>query len=128
MTCRTLFVKQPWAWLIVHGHKPIENRSRRTHVRGPLLIGASAAMTRADYEACAIFCSGLPVELPFPSFDELRPQLGGIVGKVNLIDCVASHDSPWFVGPFGWVLSDAKPLPFQKCKGHQGFFFSQSTL
>jgi hypothetical protein len=28
-------VHQPWAWLIVNGVKDIENRSRRTHYRGP---------------------------------------------------------------------------------------------
>ncbi len=35
-----LSVHQPWAWLIVAGFKHIENRSRRTHYRGPVLIHA----------------------------------------------------------------------------------------
>ena len=38
---KALSVRQPWAWLIVNGWKPIENRSRRTNVRGRILIHAS---------------------------------------------------------------------------------------
>jgi hypothetical protein len=38
-----LSVRQPWAWLIVRGTKDIENRSHRTHHRGPLLIQARSS-------------------------------------------------------------------------------------
>jgi len=36
----SLSIRQPWAWLIVQGHKPIENRTWPTTYRGPLLIHA----------------------------------------------------------------------------------------
>lgn len=36
-------MKQPWAWAIAAGHKLVENRSRGTSWRGPLLIHAGAA-------------------------------------------------------------------------------------
>lgn len=36
-----LTVRQPWAWLLVNGHKDIENRSWPTKYRGPLLIHAA---------------------------------------------------------------------------------------
>lgn len=32
---------------------------------------------------------------------------GGIIGMVDL-------DSPWFVGPYGFVLANPRPLPFFK--------------
>ena len=32
---KILSVRQPWAWLIVAGHKDIENRKWRTSYRGP---------------------------------------------------------------------------------------------
>ena len=47
---------------------------------------------------------------------------GGIIGSVNLADCVYQSDSPWFQGPYGFVLSDPKPLPFIPFKGQLGFF------
>jgi hypothetical protein len=37
-----LTIRNPWAWAIVHGGKPVENRGWRTAYRGPLLIHAGA--------------------------------------------------------------------------------------
>ena len=39
---KVIVIRQPWAWLIVHGFKDIENRSWSTQYRGRLLIQASA--------------------------------------------------------------------------------------
>jgi hypothetical protein len=50
---------------------------------------------------------------------ELR---GGIVGQVNVVDCVTKSNSLWFGGPFGFVLANPKPLPFRACKGQLGLF------
>lgn len=47
---------------------------------------------------------------------------GGIVGVATIIDCVTSSDSKWFMGKYGFVLADAKPLPFVPCKGQLNFF------
>ena len=119
-----LSVRQPWAWLIVQGYKDVENREWRTGVRGPVLIHSGKTMTRADYDACVIFCSGLLCEIgdPFPLFESLRCQLGGIVGETNIRDCVTHHQSQWFCGPYGFVLSDSRPLAFEPLKGALGFF------
>ena len=38
---KAIVVYPVWAWAIVHGHKPVENRSWHTQHRGPLLIQAS---------------------------------------------------------------------------------------
>ena len=128
-----LSIRQPWAWLIINAGKNIENRSWPTKFRGRVLIHAGKTMTRADYEAAVIFCSGIawddwdfPKDFAFPTFDSLKSQLGGIVGEVEIVGCVNGNDeasrSPWFCGEWGFMLRNAKPLPFRVCKGALGFF------
>ena len=107
---RTLSIRQPWAWLIVRGFKPIENRLRASHFRGPLLIHASLKMTQDDYEACRIFVDGFAT-IELPKLVDL-PR-GGIIGQVTMTDCVTASTSPWFCGGFGYVFTDARPLPFR---------------
>jgi len=118
-----LSVRQPWAHLIIHAGKNIENRNWWTKFRGRVLIHASMRMSYDEYDAAVIFCSGLDLEIAdFPKFETLKSQRGGIVGEAELVDCVKQSDSPWFVGEYGFVLRNAKPLPFQPCKGKLGFF------
>lgn len=47
---------------------------------------------------------------------------GGIVGVVEIADCVEKHQSKWFGGPFGWVLKNARRLPVKPCAGKLKFF------
>lgn len=117
---KAISIRQPWAWLIVNGHKDIENRSWRTHYRGQVLIHAAQGMTRKDYrEICSTVVDAiLPIDIP--DYEEL--QRGGIVGVATITDCVDKSDSPWFVGAKGFVLADAKPLPFVPMKGKLSFF------
>lgn len=121
---RGISIRQPWAWLITHGHKPVENRTWETFYRGSILIHAGKIMTRADYEAACIFIE---------SDDRIRhvidlmpkPQdleRGGIVGQCELVGCVRSHPSPFFVGPFGFVMDNPRPLPFVARGGMLGIF------
>jgi hypothetical protein len=49
-------------------------------------------------------------------------RFGGIIGQVDIVDCVDKSASPWFVGPFGFVLRNPRILPFRPCKGALGFF------
>lgn len=121
---KALSIRQPWAWLIVNGHKPVENRTWETLYRGPLMIHAGLQMTRADHEACLIFMAGEPLMAriisQMPRFEDF-PR-GGIVGQAELVACLRDHESPFFVGPFGFVLQDARPLSFLPCKGALGIF------
>jgi C4-dicarboxylate-specific signal transduction histidine kinase len=50
---------------------------------------------------------------------------GGIVGVVVIKVCMKRHCSKWFHGPFGWVLADARRLPFKRCKGRLKFFHAR---
>jgi len=114
-----LSIRQPWAWLIVNRWKNIENREWPTRFRGRFLVHASKGMTRAEYDACRLFMSGFTT-LDLPPMGAL--ERGGIVGEAVLLDCVRRHDSDWFCGPWGFVLAEARPLPFEALKGALGFF------
>jgi hypothetical protein len=116
-------VRQPWAWAIVHLGKDIENRSWPTRLRGPVLIHASKGMTRGEYDDALEtfeFARDHAALLVYPPAAEL--ERGGIVGQAEIVDCVGRHNSRWFFGPFGFVLRNARPLPFRPCKGNLGFF------
>lgn len=134
---KALSIRQPWAWLITRPDitdpmarklaassgmiKDIENRDWSTKFRGRFLIHASAGMTRAEYDQTKLFvqtCVHACLELP--RFNEL--QRGGIVGEAELVDVVDDSCSWWFFGAYGFVLRDAKPLPFRPCRGMLKFF------
>lgn len=118
---KALSIRQPWAWLIIHGGKDIENRSRRTHLRGRIYVHASQGMTRDEYTIGELMAEENGVKLP--AFDDL--QRGGIIGTVEIVDCVDDHQSPWYFGPFGYVVANPEPLPFQPCRGHLSYFEPQ---
>lgn len=120
---KALSIRQPWAWLILHGGKDIENRTWFTTFTGTVLIHASKGMTPDDYEAATVFCNGLDMEIKrFPSFNSPQLRFGGIVGSVEILRCAQSHLSPWFTGPYGLVLKNPQVLPFRACRGALKFF------
>jgi hypothetical protein len=57
-----------------------------------------------------------------PWTGDVDPGYGGIVGEAEIVDCVTSHPSEFFFGPFGFVIRNARPLPFRPCRGMLGFF------
>lgn len=118
---KALSIMQPWAGLIVHGVKDIENRSWPTRFRGPVLIHAGKKL---DGDADDAVAAGLhPVlwnDLELP--EGIVYPRGGIVGVAEIVDCVSASTSPWFVGNFGFVIRNARPLPFMPCRGALGFF------
>jgi hypothetical protein len=117
-------VRQPWAWLIINAGKDIENRDWSTKRRGRVLIHASKSMTRDEYEWAKDFCNIIRTrhafQCHFPNAKSL--EHGGIIGSVEIVDCVTNSDSPWFQGRYGFVLRDPQPLPFYPCRGQLGFF------
>lgn len=116
---KTLSIRQPWAWLIVNGHKDIENRSWYCRYRGKLLIHAAKSLV--DYDDAAIsFISGINKNIIIP--DRKTIEVGGIVGSVVMVDCVRGSKSPWFVGEYGFVLKKPEAVPFLPCKGALGLF------
>jgi hypothetical protein len=145
-----LSIRQPWASLIILAGKDIENRSWPAYRRGPILIHAAKGMTWDDYlgglsfayridpklvEALGVLTVSASmgfivdeskqhitrIDLAYGLRDCPLPR-GGIIGSVNLVDCVRQSTSPWFVGPNGFVMRDPRPLPFVPFKGERGFF------
>lgn len=134
---KALSIRQPWAWLITRPDitdpiarkmaaaagmmKGIENRDWSTKFRGRFLIHASAGMSRVEYDQAKLFvqtCVHAGLELP--PFEQL--ERGGIVGEAELVDVVEDSCSWWFFGHYGFVLRDAKALPFRPCRGMLKFF------
>lgn len=122
-TLLALSIMQPWAWLIVNGQKSIENRSWRCHKRGPVLIHAGKKVDTDTAIDLALGCHPVNgTDLAFDAPDGMIYDAGGIVGIAEIVGCIDASDDPWFVGPFGIVLRNARPLRFQPCKGALGFF------
>lgn len=119
-----LSIRQPWAMCILNG-KNVENREWRTHFRGRFLIHAGKTMTAPEVEAWRIFVEGFIPDADREWMYRVKTRdikRGGIVGIADLVDCVTEHTSPWFTGPFGFVLENVRPLPFVPCRGALGFF------
>jgi len=111
---KVLTVAQPWAHLMAHGIKKIENRSWTTKYRGPLAIHASLTYYDEDFEYVEREMGlTLPSNLPG----------GAIIGICQLADVVRKSDDPLFTGPYGWVLTHARPLaePIE-CSGKLGLW------
>lgn len=110
-------VRQPWAWLIVNGFKDIENRSWTTRYRGTVLI--HAGQSRADFTTEVLDAIHARFGIVVP--DAL--DIGGIVGAVDIVDCVKTHPSKWHKrGCDGWILARPRRLAFRPCKGALSFF------
>src|SRR5260370_26794605 len=108
---KALSVCQPWAWAILHGGKTVENRSRPTRHRGPLVIHASRSRRYVgrDY---SVLLPGLP------RWDQL--EFGTLVGLVEVVDCVP--------GPWCWMMDNPRPCRPVAYKGHISFFNVPWTL
>ena len=101
---KALSIRQPFAHNIIHDGKDVENRTWRTHYRGPVLIHAGVSKAELDRDEYGKY------------------EFGGIIGMAEIVDCVQSMDSKWFYGPWGFVLSNPRPLPLIPCKGALSFF------
>ena len=113
-----LSVKQPLAWAIISGLKDIENRKWSTEFRGQLWIHASKAPDDEEDEYIDKMCRRAAEKGGDPA--GIRAQyereraLGKVLGSVELVKVVTESDSPespWFGGPYGFVLRKPVPLP-----------------
>ena len=126
---KALSVRQPHAWLIVNGPKDIENRNWKTAFRGRVYIHAGLRQDYSAYEGDPVYRDLNPLIRGFISLEDSfnwsnEPlHLGAIIGEVDIVDCVTKSDSPWFEGPYGFVLANPvayeNPIPY---KGQLGLF------
>lgn len=128
---KALSLTQPWAWLVVHGGKDVENRVWNTKLRGAFMIHAAKGMRRSDYDDAIRFARdaggiGLASRVPWPE----KLERGGIVGAANLYTVIhpllpmqMERRLPWHMPEqYGFVLGDVRPLPFLPCKGALSFW------
>jgi hypothetical protein len=124
---KALSLTQPWAWLVVHRDKRIENRRWNTPLRGTFLIHAAKGMTKRDYYDAR----DAVIELGYPSLVYEIPgyavlERGGIVGQADLVGVLEPTDAPtvpWHMaGQYGFELANVRPLAFRPCKGALGFW------
>jgi hypothetical protein len=123
-TLPCISIRQPWAWMIVNSWKDIENREWPTRFRGRILVHAAKGMTHSEWESAWSFAHGsgaspAAIEAGI-TFDTI--ERGGIVGSVDLVDCVEKSESRWFVGRYGFVLARQRARPFVPYRGQLGIF------
>lgn len=118
---KALSIKQPWAWAIIHGGKDIENRLWKSDFRGRFLVHASKSFDMEGYQFMQENQRRLGIER-LPQLSDKAFPMGGIIGSVEMIACCSYHGSPWFFGPYGFRLTDPKPMEFRPCRGMLGFF------
>jgi hypothetical protein len=152
---KTLSLRQPWLWAILHAGKRIENRvmvvrgERRPptwhRYRGPILLHAAKGCTRKEFhQACTWMERRGGVETMHPMILEDLPR-GGIVGLARIVDVVPpcagsggrcqckaalSFGLSWHMpDQYGFVLTDVEPLPFTPCTGMLGLWdFDEKLL
>lgn len=101
-----LSIRQPWADRILLLGKDIENRTWRLPEKW---LG----------QRVCVHAGKKPDEDAYSNPD----RLGTILGEITIVDCVTTHPSLWFYGPYGFVLEDPEPyrVPIP-CRGSLGFF------
>ena len=118
-----LSIRQPWAWAIAFGLKDIENRTTFAVNKGDMkpkdiCVHAAKGMTQDEYDSTRRFMAELGIECPRPD-DLVR---GAIIGTCTVVDVVKKHDSPWFFGPRGLVLTNQKTISPIASSGALGYF------
>lgn len=123
---KALSIKQPWASLIAHGIKDIENRTWKTNFRGRIYIHASAKQA-GSYDELLNDIQKNDLKVMYDNIT-LRKQhhFSAIIGEVDIIDCVINHPSIWaekgfeyasvdghgYKEVYNWVL--ANPVLYEK--------------
>ena len=126
---KAISIKQPWASLIAHGIKDIENRTWKCpqkYIGQRVLIHASKTTVKEGWSAL----TETQLERVFPHKNKLYGDNeylpnGAIIGSVVISDCVQNHHSVWAEkGWWNWVLKDAVLFdkPIMNVKGKLSFW------
>ena len=128
---KAISIKQPWASLIAHGIKDIENRTWKCpekYIGTRVLIHASAKWDDRHRDMSSLFTP--------KQWESMNPKLqrimvGGtlptstIIGSVDIVACKQNHRSIWAEPcTYNWVL--ANPIlfesPIENVKGKLSFW------
>ena len=118
-----LSVRQPSAWAIIAGHKPIENRtmgSIRAGRMGPgrICIHAAAGLKEDEFRYLYWRLDKHGVQCPHP----LDLPRGAIIGTVDVTGIITQSDSAWFGGKAGLTLANPEPCDPIPAPGALGYF------
>lgn len=107
---RVLTIRQPFAWVIIEGLKDIENRSWRPPSD---IIGQRIAIHAGkQWHKQGLQWVETELGLRVPR-GLIR---GAIIGTAEIVGVVEASESPWFIGPLGWVLANpvrCAPVPMR---------------
>lgn len=132
---KALSIQQPWTWAILTQGKNIENRTWTTNYRGPLVIHAGI---KWDVDG-----PDIPHALERTKKDLEALRTGGIVGIVDLVDCLTpvqavrdprTRKNEWYAGTrsldgvCAWILENPRILPFIPLKGQLGIFYLKADV
>lgn len=128
---KALTIKQPWASLIIHGIKDIENRTWRCPDKyiGQRILIHTSAPPKGTRKPIVFF-----TDKQWDSFSlgYQRDIICGdgflnsaIIGSIEIVDCVVNHPSIWAEkGVYHWML--ANPViyekPIENVKGKLSFW------
>ncbi len=139
-----LTLKQPWAWMVIYGTKPLENRRWWNKLCQalmsecePFAVHVGEKVTRSYYADAVEFARQEDPELVVPSMEEL--VYGALLGTAVIWGKYTPEQwrpwgeeghVPWHMeGQYGWALRDRTPLPSPiPMKGKQGFWSVDDAL
>ncbi|MDI6033999.1 ASCH domain-containing protein [Flavobacterium sp. LB2P84] len=137
---KALSIKQPWASLIAHGIKDIENRTWKTKFRGRIYIHASADLKLLKKTGNELYTKEQWLATPA----RLISVSSAIIGEVDIVDCVMNHESIWAEQTcqsllsdeyiekpiYNWVLANAKlyDKPILNVKGKLSFWYPDTDI
>ncbi len=150
---KALSLQEPYAWLVLqladpanrdNPIKPFENRSwplPRSFLPQRIFIHASLSMHDIPIESIKKMMNGEQLARLGTGLEEIyriwdlhrddreglrrSGYFGCILGTVEIIGQVTFHPSPWFSGPYGFLLKRPVLFPPEKrlpCQGQPGFF------
>jgi hypothetical protein len=110
---KAITLHRPWAYAVAHLGKSVENRTWPCSLSVGSLIAIHAGR-KFDKDAVDWIKQNTDLECP-P--EEAQPT--GIVALARFMGNVSALDSPWFVGPIAWKLTDVLPIDPIPCPGQQ---------
>ena len=115
---KAISIKQPWASLIAHGIKDVENRTWKCpekYIGQRVLIHASASkkegyMLKGPMEVALLKSKSVLVDT---NFNEL--PFGAIIGSVKIVGCTVNYLSVWAekskgIAQGGHVIDEKEPI------------------
>lgn len=95
---KAISIKQPWASLIAHGIKDIENRTwacPKKYIGQRVLIHASVKGSNFWDSPVTGLVDNFLRNISKSGTDWSKYPFGAIIGSVEIVDCVINHPSIW---------------------------------